>query len=849
MKRTAILIFMLHIILISVLKGETFSAGDSLTAKQDTLAEKDYHPLAEKDLCELEKMLAAIQLSPSDLNYEKDWDLSTWGKSQDFLRALQEPYYGLDLMQQIRKAANEANDDEKFAYLADVLYRKAIDEDSAFSIYLRYKEFYLQDFWHKVKQPKDICNFYETALNQIIPVLAKAYSNYDNEQWDKYVAYLFTALMENEDKDSYAAYFAKHHLPVLAEIEDAEIKELMGSLSELDLQQAGMQFLALADVISSEAGKLSYKNKKPIVKIGKYGTMLIGTLNDDYYNDKMLKKPLILLIEPGGNDKYTMTLATGAKNYTYLLIDYNGDDSYLNPAIGGQFLALSGLGISDDKAGNDIYRTGDFSFAAMMGLQIHRDFSGNDIYESGLFSQGAAVRGLSLLQDIEGNDFYSASCLAQGCGSIRSTGALLDFGGADNYTIGGKYFHSPLMPNDYLTLGQGMGFGFRPDFAGGLGLLFDKKGNDRYMGGVYAQGSAYWYALGMLIDESGNDVYNAIYYPQGSGIHLAGGFLFDGEGEDTYYSRHGPGQGAGHDWGVGIFIDAKGDDAYSIEGGNGLGLSNSVGIFVDKSGNDRYERNNPQNYGNAAYSRVTGSIGLFLDEGGTDIYPDTLKADGKVWKQGTYAIGSDLISPAISEKVKQAEMEMLPPPTSDEPMEQIFAAASEWEVGNAVERVKKAREIMLFRADEAIDYITKNKLGTKSGLEYRALEVLVDANADFKKELFNYVDAEDSLKAKNALTLIAETGDSTLIEPLRKHLENGKYVTTCLSLLGSIKNAESVNLLAQYAFHPCERYRYLAAKSLKQIGTPEAYNCLKQMANDSSFLVKALIRTSEKELR
>jgi hypothetical protein len=41
-------------------------------------------------------------------------------------------------------------------------------------------------------------------------------------------------------------------------------------------------------------------------------------------------------------------------------------------------------------------------------------------------------------------------------------------------------------------------------------------------------------------------------------------------------------------------VDSAGNDAYSIQGGNGLGLSNSVAIFVDKSGNDRYERKETQ---------------------------------------------------------------------------------------------------------------------------------------------------------------------------------------------------------------------------------------------------------------
>jgi hypothetical protein len=854
MRKKVLTAFMLGFMLISTLMGENISSPILSQTKSDTLYLQDFSLLSENDFRELENLLKEQQLNPQDLNFEKDWDLSTWGKSKSFLRSLQEPYYGLGLMQEIREAANKANTDEGFAFLVDLLYKNATDGAGSFPLYLNYKDLYQQEFNKKVKQPKDLFRFYEKALKDIIPVLENAYSHYNLDLWNKYVFYLFVALRENEDSEAYNAYFNKHNIPLWEEIEDQEIKELMELFQEADVLKAAMQFLALCDVIKNEAGKLNYTNKKPIIQECEFGTMVIGTEKDDVYNAKMFKKPLILLIEPAGNEKYTMTLATGAKNYAYLLIDYKGNDSYVNPDIGSLFFALSGLGISYDLEGNDIYRTGDFSFAGMMGIQLHRDFQGTDIYESGFFSQGASIRGLSILQDMQGNDIYSATCLAQGFGSIRSAGVLLDFDGADNYLLGGKYFHSPLMPNDYLTLGQGVGFGLRPDFAGGLGLLFDKNGNDRYLGGVYAQGVGYWYALGMLIDEAGNDVYNAVYYPQGSGIHLASGFLFDGSGDDAYYSRHGPGQGAGHDWGLGIFIDAKGNDAYSIEGGNGLGLSNSVGIFIDKGGNDRYERKNPQNYGNAVYSRATGGIGLFLDKDGKDSYPDTLMAEGTTWKKGTYGIGRDLDSGNLmsssttdSETKEPAEIPMLPPPSPDEPIADIFSAAAEWEVGNAIERVKKAREIMLARADEAIDYVIKNKLDTKSGLEYRALEVLVKENEQFKQLLFDYTDDIDSLKAKNALSLIAGVGDSTLIEPLRKHLNNGKYITTCLSLLGSIKCAESVDLLFQYAFHPSERYRYIVARSLKQIGTPEAHNCLKQMANDNSFLVKTLVRKWEEE--
>ena len=137
------------------------------------------------------------------------------------------------------------------------------------------------------------------------------------------------------------------------------------------------------------------------------------------------------------------------------------------------FCSKYGFGYSQDLSGDDIYQTGDFSFASFIGINLHQDKSGDDFYQSGLFSQGAAMFGIAAIVDFNGNDSYKATCMAQGFGSTYGTGAIPDFAGADVYYLGGKYFHEPLMPLDYLTLGQGMGFGLRPDMAGGLGVLGD----------------------------------------------------------------------------------------------------------------------------------------------------------------------------------------------------------------------------------------------------------------------------------------------------------------------------------------------------------------------------------------
>jgi hypothetical protein len=379
--------------------------------------------------------------------------------------------------------------------------------------------------------------------------------------------------------------------------------------------------------------------------------------------------------------------------------------------------------------------------------------------------------------------------------------------------------------------------------AGGIGILYDGEGNDRYSGGVYAQGVAYWYAIGALFDEKGNDYYDAVYYPQGSGIHLANGALVDMEGEDHYYSKHGPGQGNGHDWSVGVFVDKKGNDEYSIEGGNGLGLTNSVGIFLDSEGDDKYEQRNPSNYGFASAARETGGLGLFLDMGGKDSYPDSTKADNKTWQQGTFGIGRDIdLNKPEQSKMEELAEQSVADVDSLASIATLFDTSSEWEVGSAAKRVALARKYLLKRAAEAVPYAISMKMATKSGLEYRALEELAKGSTLMRAALYPVLHDADSLKVKNAMALIAEQGDSLAVDSIAVFLTQNKYIPASLSALGYLKTARSLELIRPWLIHPTEKYRYLAARSLKSMNTPPALAELRKMAYDSSFLIKAMVR-------
>ena len=799
------------------------------------LCAREFQPLVLEDIHQMVQLLAEADLDSTDLAFEKDWDLSTRFKMQSQMRVLQDPWQSLDEIAAWREAVRKPVFElaERCMLEAWQLSDEPSNSENKYTARLA----------KAGSSTGKFAKIYREILDELKPGWMEAFALLTPAQVDSLRSFWFQLCSEGEDSERYAVFLKEQKLPKLESVDLLHFATLFEKIDFYILKDIALDYLQLCDAVELQASKLKYP-KKPKSYKTPHGLIIFGSAGDDVYD---VNKPVCLLLDPAGNDSYRLPMQASFSQPFFCLIDFEGDDRYLADQAAELMSACMGISFSKDLDGRDLYLGDDFSFASFLGLSLHQDMQGADIYQCGAFSQAAALFGVALLIDHEGNDRYDAPSLSQALACTRSVALLLDMKGDDLYYLGGKYYHAPLMPLDHRTLGQGMGFGFRPDYAGGLGILFDADGNDRYLGGVYAQGVGYWYAMGMLIDEAGNDVYNAVYYPQGSGIHLACGILYDASGDDAYYSRNGPGQGAGHDWGFGILIDGAGNDAYSIPGGQGLGLSNSVGIFVDKSGDDRYERKEEQNYGSGAFSRGTGSIGLFLDLGGKDSYPLSIAENDSTWLRGTYGMGRDQslydeVKTQVQELAETVEM-----PAPDAAIEEIFAIASEWEVGSAVERVRSARAIMAQRSDEAISYVLENKLGTKAGLEYRALEALFKSTPQMQAQLYPYIHDADSLTAKNALSLLAAKADSLLMAELKILLSQNKYLSSCLSILGLYDTLEALELLTPWLDHPLERYRYIAARSISQIDLPQARETLRPRINDPSFLVKAVVRSLKEE--
>ncbi|MDP8231745.1 MAG: HEAT repeat domain-containing protein, partial [Candidatus Zophobacter franzmannii] len=679
-------------------------------------------------------------------------------------------------------------------------------------------------------------DFYEMAD----PYLQKALKELTPIEKEILSKFAFTSFMESEDSLKYQNLFEKLALSWRDpdnEVDNLiELQAIIAKVNFQSLMEAGYIIHLCGELIKDNYNSLEFTKAKPISIETEWGWMAFGSEKDDNY-----KGSYCFIFEPDGNDTYRNI--TSPANPFQIIIDGKGDDYYKGTEVASLFGAQFSVVIGYDLQGDDTYLGDDFSFAAFFGYQFFEDSQGSDLYRGEVYSIAAASYGISIIRDRNGDDRYSTAMYGEAFGGTLGIGALMDMGGDDSYLAGGKHLHKPLAPFDYLCMAQGFGFGVRPDYAGGIGLLYDRDGNDSYQGGVYSQAGGYWYALGLLLDEKGNDFYNSVYYPQGTGIHLAAGFLWDGEGEDSYYSKHGPGQGAGHDYGVGFLVDRGGDDHYSIEGGNGLGLTNSVGIFLDVSGNDRYERENKQSFGYANTARSTGGIGIFLDLQGEDIYNTETCGNDTSWVNGHWGIGLDTLFTVIEKKdVEKLAEETVAEVDSLASVEELFAIACEWEVGSAEERVKNARKYLLKQEVEASKYIAETAMDSKSSLTKRAIYDFAK-NSDLFKLTFDMgFEHEDSLVVKNYIALTANLADSTHVGRLKQFLAEEKYVSNVLAALGSFKTDESLEIISEYVDSPSEKLRFTVASILKSFKTDEADAVLFTMRYDDSFLVRSLVR-------
>jgi hypothetical protein len=376
------------------------------------------------------------------------------------------------------------------------------------------------------------------------------------------------------------------------------------------------------------------------------GWIVIGTEHANRYD----MARVAAVVDPGGDDAY---YATGLRLGCRMIIDLEGDDVYTGTPGQGPGGALLGISLIDDRAGNDRYQGELLSCgAAMYGVSLLVDRAGDDTYSGTEWSLGAACYGAGMILDLGGGDTYLGEFLCQGVGGPRGFGCIVDESGRDLYRANGPEPSAYDTPAVYQAFSQGIGFGFRHYAAGGIGLISDRGGDDRYEAGEFAQGGAYYYGLGVLHDAGGRDIYYGNRYTQGFGAHQAIGILADDAGDDTYWGMTAACQGAAWDVSAGLLIDRGGNDSYQADGlAQGAASMQAIGMLLDLGGTDRYAARGGavqgRSGGNTYHYHETGafSFSTLVDLGGGDDWYSDERSNGSTVSTGRRDEGRPQDSP------------------------------------------------------------------------------------------------------------------------------------------------------------------------------------------------------------
>ncbi len=146
---------------------------------------------------------------------------------------------------------------------------------------------------------------------------------------------------------------------------------------------------------------------------------------------------------------------------------------------------------------------------------------------------------------------------------------------------------------------------------GRVGVHIDLGGNDRYIRNtIGALGSGYC-GLGILIDAEGDDQYSGNRLSMGAG-YFGAGYLVDLAGNDVYSGQE---QVMGFGlFGSGMLFDSAGNDLYhAARYAQGVGVTKGLGLLSDINGNDKYIAafKIPNGYGNEnTWSGWSQGVGL-----------------------------------------------------------------------------------------------------------------------------------------------------------------------------------------------------------------------------------------------
>jgi hypothetical protein len=393
----------------------------------------------------------------------------------------------------------------------------------------------------------------------------------------------------------------------------------------------------------------------------------------------------------------------------------------------------------------------------------------------------------------------------------------------------------------------------RPFAGGGIGVLCDLAGNDRYEAGVYGQGASYWYSVGLLLDRAGNDTYKAYQYCQGAGIHLSSGALIDWSGNDTY-TAHAICQGGAHDYSVGMLIDRAGNDSYTgVSTAQGAAINNSFAMLLDRSGNDRYTGKDPkqsQAAGHDGGKREYGSIALLLDLGGDDSYSQGWR-NNSTWTKPFYGVGLDCEARPVFWSADGRAHPPGAPPGEPERTSRRLVPTTPVDVRHPVERLARraisdredaaaANKELSARAAELLPYLL-TRVDSPNVVLRAKVEALVDVvGTNAAPVLASAIgSAKNDEAARVCCYFLARFETATNAVPsVLPLLGREKTRATALYTLGHLRAREAFDAALAALDDKNELVRLRAAQALGRIGDRRAIPKLKTATRDEWWDVR-----------
>lgn len=250
-------------------------------------------------------------------------------------------------------------------------------------------------------------------------------------------------------------------------------------------------------------------------------------------------------------------------------------------------------------------------------VALYVDLGGDDVYEHPAGSNGVRVP-VAVHVDLGGNDTYGYVPQADPPhpGMLPS-----DEGG--RYRGDANYGRISLSH----TGRQGSG-------RFGVGMLFDREGDDTYRSLRMSQGYGH-FGVGVLHDAAGDDVYQVEAAGQGAAI-MGIGLLVDGQGRDEYYTFT-DSQGFAGPHAVGIALDGAGDDVWVADPGRVEDGGTPMYATAQIPGNSNASLSQGASTGirnDGASLFLSGGLGVLRDVSGDDSYTASLFAQGSGYWQG-----------------------------------------------------------------------------------------------------------------------------------------------------------------------------------------------------------------------